>query len=186
MLLTPELKKEYQQLFDSCQIHPQNIPAVDANIAKITPNQARYQAVGEPLKIPWYFVAIIHCMESSLKFDRHLHNGDPLTARTVHVPKNRPIAGNPPFTWEQSATDALIFDGVNTLTGWSVPDTLFAIERYNGFGYRIHQPAVLTPYLWGFSNHYIKGKFTADGSFSKVAISKQCGAAVLLKRLLPA
>src|SRR5262249_61249802 len=34
-----------------------------------------------------------------------------------------------------------------------------------------------------FSNHYKSGKFTADGKYSASAVSGQCGAAVLLKRL---
>ena len=42
-------------------------------------------------------------------------------------------------------------------------------------------PEVLTPYLWSFSNHYKKGKFVKDGKFDPEFVSKQCGAAVILK-----
>jgi len=38
-------------------------------------------------------------------FKLHLHNGDPLTARTVNVPKGRPKTGQPPFAWGISAKD---------------------------------------------------------------------------------
>ena len=58
---------------------------------------------------------------------------------------------------------------------------LFQFERYNGFGYRPH--GINSPYLWSFSNHYLKGKFVKDGIFNENAGSKQCGAAVLLRRM---
>jgi peptidoglycan hydrolase-like protein with peptidoglycan-binding domain len=42
---------------------------------------------------------------------------------------------------------------------------------------------VKSPYLWSFSNHYTKGKYVGDGRWSETAVSQQCGAMVLLKRL---
>ena len=60
---------------------------------------------------------------------------------------------------------------------------LYKLEAYNGWGYRDHHPDVNSPYLWSFSNHYKSGKYVADGTFSATAVSAQCGAAVLLKRL---
>jgi hypothetical protein len=42
---------------------------------------------------------------------------------------------------------------------------------------------VLSPYLWCFSNHYTKGKYVSDGRWSETAVSQQCGAAVLLRRM---
>jgi len=56
---------------------------------------------------------------------------------------------------------------------------LYEFEKWNGFGYRLYHPKVLSPYLWGFSNHYTSGKYTADGKFDESAVSTQCGAAVL-------
>ena len=93
----------------------------------------------------------------------------------------RPV-GHPPFKWEVSASDALVFDGLSTWTNWSLPGTLFVLERFNGFGYRGPDIHILTPYLWSFSNHYTKGKFVRDNVFSPTAVSKQCGAAVLLRQ----
>ncbi|HXD34926.1 MAG TPA: hypothetical protein VN643_27650 [Pyrinomonadaceae bacterium] len=52
-----------------------------------------------------------------------------------------------------------------------------------GFGYRTRHPKVLTPYLWGFTDKYMKGKFVADGKFDANAVSQQCGAAAILKAL---
>jgi hypothetical protein len=118
-----------------------------------------------------------------LRFTGHLHNGDPLTAQTVQVPAGRPRTGGPPFTWEASAADALASHRLGPQTDWSLPGTLFQLERYNGWGYRRSHPEVLSPYLWSFSEHYRAGKYVADGSFSPTAVSGQCGAAVLLRRL---
>ena len=121
-------------------------------------------------------------MESSCNFHEHLHNGDPLTARTVQVPSaGRPKHGNPPFTFEQSAADALAIDGLTTWKDWSVSGTLFIFERYNGFGYRPH--GINSPYLWSFSNQYSKGKFTKDNVFDPAVPSGQAGTAVILKRM---
>ena len=181
--LTDELRNEYRNLFDTCQIRPEARGKVDKLAAKIVLNRGRYDSVGAPLSIPWYFIGVIHTMESSQRFDRHLHNGDPLNARTVHVPAGRPASGAPPFTWEASATDALRLEGLDKVTDWSFPALLYRVEKYNGFGYRNHHPEVLSPYLWSGSNHYTKGKFVADGKFDPDAVSKQFGAAVILRRM---
>jgi hypothetical protein len=122
-------------------------------------------------------------MEASLNFNKHLHNGDPLTNRTVQVPAGRPKKGNPPFAWEDSASDALSLKGLNSQTDWSLAGTLYQIERFNGWGYRLYHQHVLSPYLWGFSTHYKSGKYIADGTWSDTAVSLQCGAAVLLRRM---
>lgn len=180
---TSALQADYQQLFDACQIQKQRAAEIEATVACITHNRTRYEAVGTPLGIPWFVVGLIHCMEGGLNFATHLHNGDPLTARTVHVPVGRPRDGAPTFTWEDSASDALCLRNLHKWSDWSLPGTLYQIEGYNGFGYRLHHPEVHTPYLWGGSSWYVSGKYVADGTWSPSAVSKQCGAAVLLRRM---
>src|SRR5688572_19382175 len=105
--LTSALRHEYTDLFNTCSIRPDRAQAVEAIIARFNTNAQRYREAGDPLGIPWFFIAVIHSMEASLDFSRHLHNGDPLTARTFQVPAGRPKSGMPPFTWEESASDAL-------------------------------------------------------------------------------
>jgi lysozyme family protein len=183
---TAQQRKRYELLYESALVRPKRRAALDQVVKQITANRARYQKVGKALGVPWYVVGIIHSLEASGDFTRHLHNGDPLTARTVHVPAGRPAAGKPPFTWEQSATDALRLRGLNAWKDWSVPGTLYQLEAYNGFGYRDHHPNVPSPYLWSFTNHYARGKYVADGRFSATAVSQQCGAAPLLKALAAA
>lgn len=178
----PQLQSEYQRLFDTCSIRPEKNAEVDAILNKIVNGRSFYEAVEKKLNIPWYFIGIIHCMEGGCNFKVHLHNGDPLTAKTVQVPAGRPKNGNPPFTWEVSAEDALIMKKFDSETDWSIPAMLFRFEGYNGFGYRKATINIPSPYLWSYSNHYSKGKFVTDGKFNATAVSKQCGAAVLLRR----
>jgi lysozyme family protein len=181
--LTQQLAREYSLLYESCLIRPSRKAAAAKISRKLTANRARYEKVAKALRIPWYLVAVIHSLEAGGDFTRHLHNGDPLNARTTHVPAGRPKTGKPPFTWEASAIDALGYLGFAAWKDWSVPGALYKLEGYNGWGYRDHHPRVLSPYLWSFSNHYTRGKYVADGRFSPTAVSQQCGAAVLLKRL---
>lgn len=181
---TADLLAEYAKLFSECKINPDRTKTVDGLITGIVANKSRYEAVGTPLSIPWHFIAVIHNMESSQSFTKHLHNGDPLTARTVQVPAGRPTKGKPPFTWEDSASDALSMRKLDAATDWTVGGTLYQLEGYNGWGYRLYHSAVLSPYLWSFSNHYTKGKYTSDGKWSKTAASDQCGAAVLLRAMV--
>jgi lysozyme family protein len=181
--LTKGLTQEYSLLYESCLIRPNRKAAIAQVVRRLKANQARYAKVARALKMPWYVVAVIHQMEAGGDFTRHLHNGDPLTARTTHVPAGRPKTGKPPFTWEASAIDALTGQGLGAWKDWSVPGALYKLEGYNGWGYRDHHPTVKSPYLWSFSNHYTKGKYVADGRFSPTAVSQQIGAAVLLKQL---
>lgn len=178
--LTDALRQQYQDLFNSCVINSGHVDDVTHVIAGIMPNQARYHSISAPLGIPWYFVALVHQLEASLSFSRHLHNGDPLTGRTVNVPAGRPLVGHPPFTWEQSAMDALRYRAMANLSDWSLPATLYRLEGYNGYGYQSLHPRINSPYLWSFSNHYTRGKFTCDHGFDPHAVSQQCGSAVIL------
>jgi lysozyme family protein len=180
--LTEGLRAEYQRLFNTCVIRPEREADVDRWVARIQENRPRYDSVSAATNVPWFFIAFVHCMEASLSFDCHLHNGDPLGAPTVRVPAGRPL-GSGPFTWESSAEDVLRLKRLHKWTDWTLPALLYKLEAYNGFGYRRQDPKINTPYLWSFSNHYSKGKYVRDGKFSPTAVSKQCGSAVLLRRL---
>lgn len=134
-------------------------------------------------RIPWYFIACVHYLECSFSFNKHLHNGDPLTGYTVQVPSGRPKVGHPPpFTFEESAVDALRFMNFDKVRNWILPFLLRKLEAYNGFGYFKYKK-INSPYLWSFSGHYTKGKYVKDGKFDAEAVSQQMGAAVILKRM---
>ena len=180
-----QLKDEYQAWFDACEVRAGQQGAVDYYVKKLKQGQPSYEQVGQDLNgIPWYFIGVIHGMECGFNFSGHMHNGDPLSARTVHVPAGRPLTGAPPFTWRQSARDAMTMKGFQQVTDWSMSHILYFLELYNGMGYRMRRAA--TPYLWSFSNLYSAGKFVQDGHFDPDAVSKQCGAALMLKAVAPA
>ncbi len=177
------LASEYRRLYKSCEIKPERFDVIDNIVTEILEHKSRYESVADAMGLPWYLVAAIHSMESGLDFERHLHNGDPLRFRTIHIPAGRPKRGNPPFTWEESAIDALKLRNLNRVKEWSLPRVLYELEGYNGWGYRLYHQHVLSPYLWSGSKCYSSGKYIADGRWSDTARSKQIGAALIIRRL---
>lgn len=162
-----------------------------ASVTLVLAGSSRYRALAATTGVPWWFMGLIHLLEGSCDFRRHLHNGDPLGARTVNVPAGRPVAGKPPFTWEESATDAFDYHGwlpdrVHRLADgapdWTLPTCLWRFEAWNGFGYRDHE--VRTPYLWAGSNLEQSGRYVTDGVWNDTTWSKQIGAAVVLKAMV--
>jgi len=178
------LAPKYESLWASCVILPSRKSAADLSASRIIANKARYVEVEKATTVPWFVVGMIHAMEGGLNFNTHLHNGDPLSRRTTHVPKGRPLHGNPPFTWEESAIDALTMDGLDKIKDWTPTRLCYELERYNGLGYLKYRPSVNTPYLWSGTNQYTKGKYVADGKWDGNAVSGQSGAIAILKCLM--
>ena len=173
-----KLQSEYQSLWDSMVI--QRSSAIDAAARRIIKNKARYQAISKMLGglIPWAFIGVIHLRESNLDFEAHLHNGDkPLNAKTRLVPRGRGPFGS----FEESACDALKMKAYETVTDWSIARQAFELEKYNGFGYRNRKAG--NPYLWGGTNHYIRGKYVRDGVYDKYHVDMQLGVMPILKRI---
>lgn len=178
------LKTSYEKLFETCKVRDSASSEANWYVNQLTEtrNHKEWVEVAKNICCPWYFVGITHAMEAAFSFKSHLHNGDPLKAKTVQVPEGRPPQWNPPNDWTSSATDALMFDGFANQTDWSLARMLYRWESYNGF--RSRRNGINTPYLWSFSTHYARGKFVADGVWDPDAVSKQCGTAVMLKVLL--
>lgn len=174
--------EQYQDLWNTMEIKNPNSVLTAAKI--ILSYQKRYEAVVAGTHVPWQFVGVTHYREASCNFTRHPHNGDPLTARTVNVPAGRPVAGKPPFTWEESAKDCyLTLKKLDQVTDWSISNILYQIEKFNGLGYQQYHSDVLSPYLWSFTNHYTKGKYASDGKFDHELVDKQVGAAPIYRYL---
>lgn len=175
-----DVKAGYLKLWNSATIRPEHAAAVKSAAESMLPHKDRYAAAAKT--VPWWFSAIIHHREGGGNFNTHLHNGDPLTARTIHVPAGRPLTGEPPFTWEESAHDALQMQGFTEETDWSFPKACWNFERMNGFGYVAKK--VNSPYVWSFTTNYSAGKFVADHVFDANAVDQQIGAAAILKYLI--
>ena len=183
----PKVSKEwaetYTSLWETMKVLPGWDRAVNRIARTIIANQQTYAAAVADTSVPWWFLAVLHAMECGLDFRRHLHNGDPLNARTVQIPAGRPPVGEPPFRWEVSATDAIIYERLDKVTDWSLQNVLFNWHRFNGINNEYKRRNIPTPYLWSGSQHYRKGKYVADRVFDPEAVSKQVGAAVILREL---
>lgn len=179
------MRTDYQALFKRCKITPERRYDVEKIASRIHEKRARYTRTGDAVNTPWWCVGVIHSLESALDFGKHLHNGDPLITRTVHIPRGRPMADpeagrGQPYTWEESAADAL--RGRWKPKAWALPDCFDFLEHYNGMGYWLRE--LNSPYIWGATDAYQGGYFIMDGGFSPTAHSKQVGAAAILEVLM--
>jgi lysozyme family protein len=176
-----------ERRWHEARIRPEWAGRVDSAVDRYVRTRDRYLAI-ERMRpapgVPARVIFVLHGRESTWRFDRHLHEGSPLTGRTRWVPKGRPKRGSPPFTFEESAEDALYL--LKDMENWdwsNLESMLQNIERYNGLGYQRYHKSVPSPYLWSGTSIYTRGKYVADGRFSRIAIDKQIGTATILKRL---
>jgi lysozyme family protein len=176
------LAPEYEQMFKVMRL---TVPSeqVDLVIAKIQASLPRYAALEKTTGVPWFVIGVAHYLERGLDFEVHLHNGDPLGDRTVKPPVGRPLSGQPPFTWDDSARDAFELAGFGRVQDWPLTRILFELERYNGFGYR-RSHVINSPYLWNCTSQYTKGLYRVDHVFDPLAVPDRCGGAALIKRML--
>ncbi len=183
MELTHSITMEYLANWRNATVLPSWQEETDLACDKIVANKIRYSLVAKKTGVPWHVIACIHGMESDFDFGTHLHNGDSLQDYTYHVPAGRPHVGHkPPFAWTESAVDAMNLDGFNVYHDWSIAGTLFALEKYNGWGYRAH-PGHLTQYLWSGTSVGTRGKYIADNVWSNTAKSDQIGCVPMWKEL---
>lgn len=184
LIMSDSLRQSYIGLFASCVISPEHMGDIKDFISQLMQGVSQYGEVQSSTKVPFYVIGLVHGMECSFSFKEHLHNGDPLTHRTVNEPAGRPPSsvGDPPFAWSVSAIDALQYDRFTSWDDWSIAGICFKLEAYNGWGYRSH--GINSPYLWSYSNHYERGKYTSDGYWDPDAVSKQVGAITALRKMV--
>jgi uncharacterized protein (TIGR02594 family) len=180
-----ELAAEYTRLWNAASINADRLQAVKELSVTLRGNKAKYDAVSVQTGVPWFVIGLIHSLESSFSFAKHLHNGNPLGKQTTDEPAGRPL--KPPFDdWVHSAVDALMMKGLQKIgpNAWTIERIAFELERYNGMGYRINKLNVLSPYLWSYTNQYTKGKYVRDHVFDPSFVSGQAGALAILKQLI--
>jgi len=188
-----KLKKEYTYLYSLAVVKPEWQRLTNQYLEKYKANKHRYEAISRltPNRVPPKVIAVIHMKESSMDFNDHLHNGDPLTRRTVQVPAGRPKAApknGKTYTFEESALDALEYDGLTKVTDWSVGNMFLFLEKYNGSGYRTGAgrntiPRNASPYIYSGTQFYHSGQYVSDGKFSSTAKAKNLGCMAFLKAL---
>ncbi|CAN5326868.1 hypothetical protein BH09VER1_BH09VER1_48960 [soil metagenome] len=170
----------------SAQLRSIDLLRLDKAVALYQRTQIRYQAIEalRPQGVPAPIVFTFHGRESSWDFGAHLHEGSPLTHRTRDIPRGRPLHPDPPYTFEQSAEDALyILKHENQVNWRNLGAALQAMEAYNGLGYQRYHPSIPSPYLWAGTTLYTRGKYVRDGRFSAVTVDSQLGCAAILKRM---
>jgi lysozyme family protein len=152
----------------------------------IIKNQPIYEQVQRVTKIPFYVVGTLHARECDSNFSQHLHNGDPLTARTVHAPAGRPVpppaSGHFPYQWFESAIDAFKGEWFPPNGVFDAGNILAFCEHYNGWG-AAERHGVNTPYLWSYTDQYTAGMYVADYQWSDTAVNKQPGCAAVFLAL---
>lgn len=177
-----QLEQTYHQQWDMATILPERQPDAKAVAARIFANKPKYKSIEAQTGVPYWWLGAVHNRESDLSFKTHLHNGDSLTARTYHVPSGRPASGAPPFTFEESAIDAVKSTphNLHLVKRWSVERGCYEWERYNGFGYLKHGPS---PYVYAGMSTYKDGKFVADGKYVAGVVDKQLGCVIVAREL---
>lgn len=143
-------------------------------------NKARYEAVEAKTGVPAELIAALHWRESTANFKTYLHQGDPLGRKAVHVPKNIPLF----HKWENAAVHALNMKGsIRKKLGITATTTDMAAlatfaEYYNGLGY--HYKKTASPYVYSGTNQYSRGKYVADGRYSRTHRDNQLGVVTML------
>jgi lysozyme family protein len=213
-----DIELKYVRMWVCCRVRTKfQEPAKHAAelLSTLTYRQ-QYVRVATVIGCPWELVAVLDFLEAGGRCCTHLHNGDNLDRKTTHAPKNRPPAGwfktmspdmldrfikifgrapsdKSPYAWQDSAVDALMYDGAHKVGRWTIAGMLGFLEKYNGMGYRSKavqekSPGIQTPYLWSGTYFYGKpeaptGKYVADGKFDPGTTSAQIGCVPILKAL---
>ena len=102
-----DVRRKYRDWIDSAEIKTSERGRVDRALLRALQNRSAYERAESEHGVPWQLLAAINELESGGRMDRHIANGDPLTARTTHVPEGLPRAGDPPFTWSEVLTEEL-------------------------------------------------------------------------------
>lgn len=177
----------YRHLWTTAEVKPEKQESASHEADRIKAHRAEYDAISAETKgVPWFMVGALHDRESSLDFKTHLHCGDSLYARTHNEPRGRPKAepasGHLPYTFQESAIDALTMQphALDKIPTWSVERLLYECEKYNGWGYLKRGNS---PYLWSWTNHYDHGKYVGDHNFDPNAVDKQPGVVAIFKAL---
>ena len=130
-------------------------------------------------RVPWEVIAVLHNKEGGSKKERQILNGQKWSQMTTMIP----VGLGPWESFEESCAYAFATRDLPEV--WTIENTLYFLEAWNGFGYSLyHRESVgETPYLWSFSQHYKGGLYVSDGKFDKKAVAKSIGAAVMLSSL---
>ena len=92
-VLSQVLRQEYQERFAKARISLGVKRPSRRTPRRSSQTGARYEQAVSNTSIPWYFLAIIHGMETGFDFNTHLHNGDPFPLALSTFPKDVRFSG---------------------------------------------------------------------------------------------
>lgn len=189
------LKSENAARWAAMHIHEDRIPGLDSRAKVLTESnaKARFLAVQEATKVPWWVVAVIAEREAGGPpkcWRCQLAQGDPLIRVSTHEPAGRgPFYDHPDDlpqhdAFYRGALDALIDCAPHAAkwTDWGPGGALTLLEEYNGLGYA--SMGVPSAYVWSGSDRYVSGKYIADHVYRVSAVDVQEGCAPLLARMM--
>jgi lysozyme family protein len=179
MKYTVEKKKEYENRWANMVI---TRPAQAQRTAElIRKGKPRYQAISAQTGVPWEFIGLVHYRECACNFRGVLHNGE-LIVGTNKKTRLVPDGHGPFATWEEAALHALRLKGLDKERDWSIGRFAYKQEGFNGYGYS--NRGLPSPYLWGGTNQYSRGKYVRDRVFDPNFVDPQMGVMPVLKLLL--
>lgn len=182
------LTKREEQRWNEMVITPARKPGLMADARRILAHKSTYEAVEAKLRsmgmyCPWWFIGLAHLREADLDFTKQLAQGDPLNQPSRNDPAHRgPFLG--PDAFLRGCLDALIDCGPHAAhwTDWSPGGTAVISDLYNGLGYAAK--GLPSPYAWGGTNQYVRGKYIRDHVYSPTFVDPQPGVMAVLKCLM--
>lgn len=181
MTYTKAIGQDNERLWATAKI-TRDEPGIQKTARKLLSLKDRYTSVEAKTGVPWWFIAVCFEREAASDFHCVLHNGERIVG-TDRVTRLVPKGRGPFTTWDKAAIDALSAapHELNTNHDWSIGRSLYEIEKFNGFGYRMKGKP--SPYVWSHTNVYLSGKYVADGVYDPNAYDSQYGAAAVLKEM---
>lgn len=173
------LAPEYRRLWKEMQVV--KTQAAEMQAKKIIAHKKRYKAIEGVTGVPWFVVGCLHMRESNGNFNTYLGNGQPLNRVTTIVPKGR----GPFESFEEGAEDALVtVEHLDQIKAWGPEHVAYAMEKFNGFGYRHPNRNIPSPYLWGGTSVQRRGKFIRDGVYDPNVMDPQLGGMAVLRQIM--
>jgi len=171
MITYEQSRQGYLNLWRKMEVQPGRIKASNNLAETIVHLRSRYFVIQQQTSVPWWFIGLLHMRESSFNFGTYLGDGSNLAGRWA--------------SFADGAHAALAHEGFVGVKDWPVSYQLWASEKWNGQGY-FALPHVNSPYLWSWSNLYVRGKYRHDGpgGFDASFVDPQPGVAPVLASLI--
>lgn len=180
-LTAAQVAAETARLVQTARADPTAQAAARAAALRAWNARRTYAQAAAATGVPWEWIAAVNTLEGGGGFDRHLGEGSPLTAVPRHRTTSPPPPGNPPWPWVDATVHYLRHQRMDRWPDWSLAGQLAAAERWNGMGYRNMGRA--SPYVWGGTQHAVRGRYVADGLFDPAAVTVRPGAFLVLREL---